>query len=65
MAAAGGIALINSIGNLGGFMAPNLRVWAEAAFGTPSASLYALAVSAVLGAGLILTLPKRRAVAAG
>ncbi len=65
VAAAGGIALINSIGNLGGFMAPNLRVWAESAFGTPSASLYALAVSAILGAALILTLPKRRGATAG
>ena len=61
VAAAGGIALINSIGNLGGFLAPNLRVWAEGAFGVPSASLYALAVSAVLGAALILGLPRRRA----
>ena len=60
VAAAAGIALINSIGNLGGFLAPNLRVWAEAAFGTPTASLYALAVSAVLGGALVLLLPRRR-----
>ncbi len=60
VAAAGGIAAINSVGNLGGFLAPNLRVWAENIFGAPSASLYALAVSAVLGAGLILLLPARR-----
>ena len=60
VAAAGGIAAINSVGNLGGFFAPNLRVWAEAAFGTPAASLYALAVAAVLGAGLVMVLPRRR-----
>ena len=60
VAAAGGIALINSIGNLGGFLAPNLRVWAEATFGAPSASLYALAISAVLGSALILMLPRRQ-----
>jgi MFS family permease len=60
VAAAGGIAAINSIGNLGGFMAPNLRVWAENQFGTPVASLYALAISAVIGAALILLLPKRK-----
>ncbi len=60
VAAAGGIAAINSVGNLGGFLAPNLRVWADTTFGAPSASLYALAVSAVLGSGLILLLPARR-----
>ena len=60
VAAAGGIAAINSVGNLGGFLAPNLRVWAENIFGASSASLYALAVSAVLGGGLILLLPERR-----
>ena len=61
VAAAGGIAAINSVGNLGGFFAPNLRVWAEHQFGAPVASLYALAISAVLGAMLILGLPGRRA----
>ena len=63
VAAAGGIALINSVGNLGGFLAPNLRVWAEGVFGAPSASLYALAVSAALGSALILLLPRRGAMA--
>lgn len=62
VAAAGGIAAINSVGNLGGFFAPNLRVWAEAQFGAPVASLYALAVASALGAVLILLLPRRRPV---
>ncbi len=61
VAAAGGIAAINSVGNLGGFLAPNLRVWAESTFGAPSASLYALAVSAVIGAALMLMLPRSAA----
>jgi hypothetical protein len=60
VAAAGGIAAINSVGNLGGFFAPNLRVWAEHQFGAPVASLYALAVASVLGAALVLLLPRRR-----
>ncbi|MCW6508654.1 MFS transporter [Lichenifustis flavocetrariae] len=60
IAAAGGIAAINSVGNLGGFFAPNLRVWAEHQFGTPVASLYALAIAAAFGAGLVLLLPRRR-----
>ncbi len=59
VAAAGGIAAINSIGNLGGFFAPNLRVWAERQFGAPVASLYALAVAAAVGAVVMLFLPKR------
>ena len=59
VAAAGGIAAINAIGNLGGFMAPNLRVWAEHQFGVPAASLYALAIAAVLSASLLLLLPAR------
>ena len=38
-------------------MAPNLRVWAEAAFGTPAAGFYALAAAAALAAGLVLLVP--------
>jgi sugar phosphate permease len=46
-AAAGSLAVINSIGNLGGFFAPNLKVWAEAGFG-PNAGLYAVAAAPFL-----------------
>ena len=60
VADAGGIAAINSVGNIGGFVAPNLRVWAEHAFGTPVASLYALAAAAALAAALVLLLPRAR-----
>ncbi len=51
-AAAGGIALI-TMGNLGGFIAPNLKVWADVHFGSPHAGLYLLAGITVLNAGLI------------
>ncbi len=54
VAAASGIAFINSMGNLGGFVAPNLRVWAEQVFNNPSAGLYAMAVSGILSAVLLL-----------
>jgi hypothetical protein len=52
-AAAGGIAVI-TLGNLGGFIAPNLKVWADRFFGSDSAGLYLLAGLTVLNAGLIL-----------
>ncbi len=55
-AAASGIALINSVGNLGGFVAPNLRVWAEHTFESARAGLYFVALVAFIGSLLILTL---------
>ncbi len=51
-AKAGGIALIG-MGNLGGFVAPNLKVWADELFHSPSAGLYVLAGVTLLNAGLI------------
>jgi len=48
-AAAAGIGLINSLGNLGGFVAPNLRAHFDSTLGG-NAGLYALAVGAVIGA---------------
>jgi MFS family permease len=55
-AAAGGIALVNSLGALGGFVAPNVKTWAEGAFASTSAGLYILAATTLLGAALILGL---------
>lgn len=49
-AAAGGIGLINSIGNLGGFAAPNLRAWLDAVFANNSAGLLGLGAVCVIGA---------------
>ena len=56
-AAAGGIALINSLGSLGAFVAPNVRNWAEKAFKSDSAGLNLLTVTTLLGASLFLALP--------
>ncbi|WP_247657619.1 MFS transporter [Aquabacter sp. L1I39] len=56
VAAAGGIALINSLGALGGFVAPNVKTWAEAAFASQAAGLYLLAGTTLLGAVLILAI---------
>ncbi|MDF3838333.1 MFS transporter [Cupriavidus basilensis] len=55
-AAASGIALINSLGNLGGFVAPNLKTLMERQFGDPRAGMFALAVVGLLGAILIARL---------
>ena len=51
-AKAGGIALIGT-GNLGGFIAPNLKVWADTCFHSPRAGLYLLAGITVANAALI------------
>jgi MFS family permease len=53
-AAAGGIALINSLGSLGGFVAPNVKNWADQSFGSGEAGLYVLAGTTLFGALLIL-----------
>lgn len=58
-AAAGGIALINSLGGLGGFVAPNLKTWAEQSFGSSSAGLNLLAATTIVGALLFLALRKQ------
>jgi len=58
-AAAGGIAVI-TMGNLGGFIAPNLKVWADRFFRSESAGLYLLAGLTLLNAALILMLNDRR-----
>lgn len=55
-AAAGGIALVNALGALGGFVAPNVKTWAESAFASSSAGLYLLAGTTLVGAVLILLL---------
>jgi len=62
-AAAGGIALIGT-GNLGGFIAPNLKVLADGYFHSGRAGLYVLAGLTVLNAGLITSLGRRKAVQA-
>ncbi|MBL9215328.1 MAG: MFS transporter [Opitutaceae bacterium] len=58
--AAGGIALINSLGALGGFIAPNLRVFVERSAGASTAGLYALAGASLLAAVLVAVLREAR-----
>ncbi|MDD1964143.1 MFS transporter [Pseudomonas putida] len=53
-AAAGAIALINSFGALGGFIAPILKNWAEGAFQSPAAGLYLLAITTLISAALVM-----------
>jgi MFS family permease len=53
-AAAGAIALINSFGALGGFIAPILKNWAEGAFHSPTAGLYLLACTTLIAAALVM-----------
>ncbi|GAB7531059.1 MFS transporter [Pseudomonas sp. 3A(2025)] len=53
-AAAGAIALINSFGALGGFIAPILKNWAENAFQSPAAGLYLLAMTTFVAAALVM-----------
>ncbi len=49
-ALASSIGLINGVGNLGGFVAPNLRVWVVSTVGTEAAGLLMLATMPFLGA---------------
>ena len=61
-AAAGGIALVNCIGNLGGFVGPYAVGWIKDSTGDFAAALYFLAGSAVLSALITLVLiPSRKA----
>jgi D-galactonate transporter len=60
-AAAGGIALINSLGNLSGWVGPSLVGWLEDLTGKTATGLYVVAVFEAIGAVLILKfMPRRR-----
>jgi D-galactonate transporter len=58
-AAAAGIAMINSIGNLAGFLSPYLMGWLKQVTGANDAGMYMLAGFLVLGGLLALSVPKR------
>ena len=53
-AAAAGIGIINSIGNLGGYIGPNVEIWTKLVSADPPAPLYAIAAILLLGAALTL-----------
>lgn len=55
-AAAAGIALINSVGNLGGFVGPTVMGWLRGTSGSYSAGLMVLASALVLEAILVMSL---------
>lgn len=58
-AAAAGIGIINSIGNLGGYVGPNIAVWAKAISDDASAALYIIAAILCLGAAVtFFAIPK-------
>jgi len=53
-AAAAGIGFINSVGNLGGYVGPNMAIWTRAISSDPSAALYAISILLLLGGGIVL-----------
>ena len=56
-AAAAGIALVNSLGNIAGMTSTSLVGWLTDLTGTPNSSLYLFAVLALIGAVMIMRLP--------
>ena len=64
-AAAGGIALINSIGNLSGWAGPTIVGWLEDITGKTATGLYAVAGLEILGAIVILFFMPRHSVRMG
>ena len=58
-AAAAGIGLVNSVGNLGGYVGPNVAIWVKPISSDPSAALYAIAGLLLIGAAITLfVIPK-------
>jgi MFS transporter, ACS family, tartrate transporter len=55
-AAAAGIALINAIGNLGGFVGPSVMGWLRQATGGYAGGMLVLAAGLLVAAGLVLTI---------
>jgi len=58
--AAGGIALINAVGNLGGFVGPYLMGWMRDVSGSYSAGIGVLAAAATMSGLLVLTVKRGR-----
>ena len=58
-AAAAGLAVINSVGNLAGFVSPYMIGGLKDATGSTSLPMYVLALSLVVGAGAVLTTKKQ------
>jgi len=58
-AAAGGLALINSLGQVAGFVSPFLVGWLKDATGSTDTALYILSSVMLLGAVLVMLVPAR------
>jgi len=58
-AAAGGLALINSMGQVAGFVSPFLVGWIKDATGSTDVALYILSTVLFIGAMLVLVVPAR------
>lgn len=52
-AAAAGIGVVNSVGNLGGYFGPNIPIWASAVSSDKSAALYIISAALIVGALLM------------
>jgi D-galactonate transporter len=57
--AAAGIALINSVGNLAGFVSPYLVGWIKDMTGSTNLGMYVIAADLIIGALFVLTLPAK------
>ena len=65
-AAAAGIGIVNSVGNLGGYVGPNIPIWAKLVSADRSAALYIIAGVLMVGALLIFVcIPKTLRVRVG
>src|SRR5579864_6753868 len=54
MAVVSGVAMVNTIGNIGNFVSPNVKTWADASFGSSVAGLMLLSGVVVLAALLFI-----------
>ncbi|WP_168991552.1 MFS transporter [Paraburkholderia sp. UYCP14C] len=59
VAAAAGIALVNSVGNLAGFVSPYMLGWIKQNTGSTSIGLYVLAASMIVGGLIVFCFPSR------
>jgi nitrate/nitrite transporter NarK len=59
-AAAGSVGLINSIGNLGGFLGPTVIGYVKDKFGSYEYGLIFLVVTSMISASLIAVMPLRK-----
>ena len=59
-AAAGSVGMINSIGNLGGFLGPTVMGWVDHTLGSYTYGLLFLSLTSILSASLIAVLPLRQ-----